>query len=136
MRSRKKILLMYSQLKIYCTTLKLKIMQKIMQSRLFRLLSKTSQNEAYVSQLEDSYDDFALKIFTRLQLDDNHQELFFILGFVHSKLTGIHERLSGEPEKKCYENYNQGHVFGWNGYAGIGMANHSTKQQKPMSVRK
>ncbi len=135
MKNGKQKLLMYSQLKIYCTTLKSRIMQKIMQSRLFQLLSKMSQNEVYASQLEESCDEFALKVLTRLQLEKNHQELYFILGFVHSKLAGICERLSGEQGKKCFENCNQGYVLGWVRYAGVGMANHSSKLQNQICFR-
>lgn len=125
---RKKIL-MYSQLKIINCNVKLKIMQKLMQSRLFRLLLETSQHESYISQLEESCDEFALMVLNRLQLEKNHQELYFSLGFVHSKLVGTCNQLSGEQGKKCLENRNQSHLFGQVGYASIGVANHSTKQQ-------
>ncbi len=37
-------------------------MQKLMQSRLFRLVSEVSQNEVSTSQLEESCDEFALKV--------------------------------------------------------------------------
>ncbi|GEM_PF-1844496 len=124
----KKLILMYSQLKIICK-LKLKIMQKLMQSGLFRLLSETTQNESFFTQLEESYDEFALKVLTRLQLEANHMELYFSLGFVHSKLAGISEQLSGEEEKKCPENCYESHVFGCIGYASIRMANYSTNKQ-------
>lgn len=70
-------------------------MQKLMQSRLLRLLSEVSQNEVSISELEESCDEFALEVLTRLQLEDKPQELYFSLGFVHSKLAGVRERLSG-----------------------------------------
>ncbi len=43
-------------------------MQKFMQLELFRLLAEIPQNEAYTSQLEGAYDEFALQVLTRLQL--------------------------------------------------------------------
>ncbi len=104
-------------------------MQKLMQLRLFRLLSESSQNEVSTSQLEESYDEFALKVLTRLQLEDNPQQLYFSLGFVHSKLAGVCEQLSGKQKKKCPENRTQSHIFGRIGYASIGMANHGTNKQ-------
>lgn len=107
-------------------------MQKLMQTRLFRLLSEASQYEVSTSQLEESHDEFALKVLTRIQLEDKPQELYFSLGFVHIKLAGIRERLSGGQEKKCPENRVQNHVCGSIGYAGIGMANYSTN--KPNQV--
>jgi hypothetical protein len=104
-------------------------MQKIMQSKLFRLLSETSQNEDHTSQLEEAYDEFSLKILTKLQLETNHEELYFSLGFIHSKLAGLCERLLvGEQGKKCPEDRNQSHVYGWIGHAGTGMANYCVRQ--------
>lgn len=119
---------MYSQLKIYCNIKIKKIMQKLMQSRLFRLLSETSQNENNISQLEESYDEFAMNILTRLQLEANHTELYYSLGFVYLKLAGICERLSGGEKKKYPENSNQGHVSGRIGHAGTGMADYCVWQ--------
>ena len=103
-------------------------MQKLMQSRLFLLLSEMPQNEVSTSQLEETYDEFALKLLTRLQLEKNHMELYYSLGFVHLKLAGVSERLSSEQEKKCLRNSNQNHAFGRIGYAGIGMENHCAEQ--------
>ena len=111
-------------------------MQKLMQSGLFRLLSDTSQNEVSTSQLEELYDEFALKVLTRLQLVNNPQELYFSLGFVHSKLAGVCEQLSGEQGKKCPENRTQSRISGRIGYAGIGMANYSTNKQNQVYLRK
>jgi hypothetical protein len=128
MGNRRKKILMYSQLKIICRKIKLKIMQKLMQSRFFRLLSEASQNEDYTSQLEESYDEFALKILTRLQLETNHAELCYSLGFIHLKLAGICERLSSEQEKKRLKNSTQNHVFGRISDTGAGMANKCAKQ--------
>lgn len=103
-------------------------MQKFMQLELFRLLAEIPQNEAHTSQLEESYDEFALKVLTRLQLETNPAELYYSFGFVHLKLAGICERLSGEQGKKCPENSFQNHVLVGIGYAGAGMANHCTRQ--------
>ena len=103
-------------------------MQKLMQSGLFRLLSETSQNENNISQLEESYDEFAMNILTRLQLETNHTELYYTFGFVHLKLAGTCERLSGGEGKKRPENSHQGYVSGWTGYAGTGMADYCSKQ--------
>jgi len=76
-------------------------MQKLMQSRLFQLLLDPSLNKDSISQLEESCDEFALKVLAKLRLETNYQELYFGLGFIHLKLAGICERLSGEQEKKC-----------------------------------
>ncbi len=96
---------MYSQLKIICN-IKFEIMQKLMQSGLFRLLSEPSLNEAHASQLEKSYDEFALMILARLQSDINLAGLYYSLGFVHLKLAGICKCLSGGQEKKCLKGCN------------------------------
>lgn len=45
-------------------------------------------------------------------------ELYYSLGFVHLKLTGFCELLSGEKGKKCFKDCNEGSVFGWAEYAG------------------
>ena len=128
----KEKILIYSQLKIINNIKIDKIMQQLMQSRLIRLLSEASQQENSTSQLEESYDEFALKILTRIQLETNQIELYYSLGFVHLKLVGICERLSCEQEKKCLENCNQSHVFGRISKTGIGMANYCTKEQSRM----
>ncbi len=49
-------------------------MQKFMQLELFRL-AEIPQNEAHTSQLEESYDEFALKVLTRLHLETNPAEI-------------------------------------------------------------
>ena len=79
-------------------------MQQLMKARLFRLLSETSQNEDFTSQLRESYDDFALKLLAKLQQETNHTELYYSLGFVHLELAGVCERFSGGKEKKCSKN--------------------------------
>lgn len=99
-------------------------MQKFIKLRIFRLLSDTSQNEDTTSQLEESCDEFALKVLTRLHLETNPMELYYSLGFVHLKLAGIYEQLSGKQEKKSPENNSQIHVFGRFRYASFGMANY------------
>lgn len=104
-------------------------MQKLMQSRIFRLLSETSQRDISTIQLDKSCDEFAIKVLTRIQFEENHQELYFSLGFIHSKLAGVCEQLSGEQGKKCPKNRSQSHVFGGFGNASVGMANHSTEKQ-------
>lgn len=103
-------------------------MQKLIQTKLFRLLLKAFLKEDITSQLEESYDEFAFKVLTRLQLETNSAELYYSLGFVYSKLAGICEQLLGEKGKKCPKNSKQSHVFGRIGHAGIGMANYCTKQ--------
>lgn len=85
-------------------------MQMFMQSDLFRLLSENPQNEVSTTQLEELYDEFALNVLKRLQLEQNNAELYFVLGFVHSKLAGVCERLSGRQGKKCPENSSQSDV--------------------------
>lgn len=79
-------------------------MQQLKKTRLFRLLSEGPQTEDFTSQLKESYDEFALKLLTKLQLETNHSELFYSLGFVLIELAGVHERLSGRVEKKCPDN--------------------------------
>jgi hypothetical protein len=103
-------------------------MQKLMQSRLFRLLSEPSQSEDYISQVEKSCDEFALQVLEKLQSETNYYELYFSLGFIHTKLAGVYERLSGGEEKKCPENRGQGNVSRRIGYAGFEMANHCTER--------
>jgi len=76
-------------------------MRQLMQSRLFQLLLGPSLNEEAISQLDESCDEFALKVLAKLRLGTNYQELYFGLGFIHVKLAGICERLFGEQEKKC-----------------------------------
>lgn len=76
-------------------------MQKLIKARLFQMLSKASQNEDFTSQLKESYDEFALKILSKLQLESNHTELYYSLGVVQLELAGFCERLSGEKGKKC-----------------------------------
>jgi hypothetical protein len=55
-------------------------------------------------------------------------ELYYSLGFIYLKLTGIGEHISGEQGKKCLKNCSQSHTFGWIGYAGVRMASYCTKQ--------
>jgi hypothetical protein len=104
------------------------IMQKIMQLKLFQLLLKTSQNEDFTSKLEESYEEFALKVLFRLQMGTKHAELYYSFGFVHLKLAGICERLSSGQGKKCLRNRNQSYALDRIGYADIGMANYDTEQ--------
>jgi hypothetical protein len=104
-------------------------MQQLMKSRIFQLLSEASQNEDFILLLKESYDEFSLKILTKLQLETNLTELYYSLGFVHLELAGICERLSGKEGKKCFKNCNKGPLFDRNEQAGIGMANYRTKQQ-------
>lgn len=101
-------------------------MQMFMQLGLFRLLSENPQNEVSRALLEELYDEFALKVFKRLQLEQNYAELYFVLGFVHSKLAGVCERLSGRQGKKCPEISIQCYGLDKNGHAVTGMAYHST----------
>lgn len=56
-------------------------------------------------------------------MEVNLMELYYSFGFVHLKLAGICEQLSGEKGKKCLENRHQKHVFGRTGYAGFRMEN-------------
>lgn len=109
------------------------VMQQLIKARLFRLLSETSQNEAFTSQLKESYDDFALKLLTKLQLETNHPELYYSLGFVHLELAGVCERFSGGEEKKYPENRAQDDLFGRIRQTSIRMANYCTEQQSQYS---
>lgn len=87
-------------------------MQQLMQTRFFRILSEHSQDKNILPELEDAYDDFALKILIRLQTETVYTELFYSLGFIHLKLAGICEKLSGEVGKKRLESCDKSHVFG------------------------
>lgn len=79
-------------------------MKQLMQSKFFRLLSEISQTEEFASQLRESYDEFALKILSKLQLEPNHTELYYSFGFVQLELAGVCERLSGRKGEKCPKN--------------------------------
>lgn len=97
-------------------------MQHLMQSGLFRILSEAPQNEAHASQLEESYEEFALNVLARIQSETNPAELYYSFGFVHLKLAGLCEHFSGEQGKKCPDNSLQIHVPAGIRYAGAGMA--------------
>jgi hypothetical protein len=79
-------------------------MKQLLQSTIFRLLSELTE-EKDIFKLEESCDEFALKLLTRLQIETNPMELYYSLGFVHLKLAGIGEHISGEQGKKCLKNY-------------------------------
>ena len=103
-------------------------MQKLMQSRLFRLLSEHSQNEdSTLQQLNKYYEDFALNILSRLQKETSPAELYYSLGFVRLKLAGICEQLFSEEKKKCLENSHKGYSYCRNRYANNGMAHNIRK---------
>jgi hypothetical protein len=99
-----------------------------MQLKLFQLLLKTSQDEDFTSELEESYEEFALQILFRLQTGTKHAELYYSFGFVYLKLAGICERLSCGQEKKHLRNRIQSYAFDKIGHAGIGVANYDTEQ--------
>lgn len=83
-------------------------MEKLMNSRLFQLLTKTSKEKDVLTELTKAYDEFALKLLDKLQIETNITKLYYHLGFVRLELDGIRETLSDGQEKKCLKIYNQG----------------------------
>ena len=81
-------------------------MKQLMNSRLFQLLTKASKEKDVLTELTKSYDEFALKLLDKLQIESNIAKLYYHLGFVRLELVGIRDGLSDKEEKKCFKNYN------------------------------
>lgn len=85
-------------------------MKQLMSSRLFLLLTKTSKEKDVLTELTKAYDEFALKLLDKLQIESNITKLYYHLGFVRLELVGIRYGLSDKEEKKCLKIYNQGNL--------------------------
>lgn len=85
-------------------------MKQLMNSRLFQLLTKASKEKDVLTELTKSYDEFALKLLDKLQIESNIAKLYYHLGFVRLELVGIRDGLSDKEEKKCLKIYNQGNL--------------------------
>ena len=81
-------------------------MKQLMNSRLFQLLTKASKEKDVLTELTKSYDEFALKLLDKLQIESNIAKLYYHLGFVRLELVGIRDGLSDKEEKKCLKIYN------------------------------
>lgn len=75
-------------------------MKQLMNSRLFFLLEKTSQNKNLLIEMKSAYEEFALKLLDRLQTETSLTELYYNLGFVRLELAEICNDLSDREEKK------------------------------------
>lgn len=85
-------------------------MKQLTQSKLFLLLLEPSQNEKAINQLKKAYEEFAVKLLDKLQIETNIAKLYYHLGFVRLELVGIRDGLSDKEEKKCLKIYNQGNL--------------------------
>ena len=85
-------------------------MKQLTNSRLFLLLTKTSKEKEVLTELTEAYEDFALKLLDKLQIESNITKLYYHLGFVRLELVGIQDGLSDKEEKKCLKIYNQGNL--------------------------
>ncbi|EGK04417.1 hypothetical protein HMPREF9456_00744 [Dysgonomonas mossii DSM 22836] len=81
-----------------------------MNLKLFSILSKQDESNNFLTKLEEAYDEFALKLLDRLQIESNITKLYYHLGFVRLELVGIRDGLSDKEEKKCLKIYNQGNL--------------------------
>lgn len=64
-----------------------------MNSRLFSLLSEESGENNFLTKLEEAYEEFAVKLLNKLQIETNIAKLYYHLGFVRLELVGIRETL-------------------------------------------
>lgn len=85
-------------------------MKNLMNLKLFSILSKQDESNNFLTKLEEAYDEFALKLLDRLQIESNITKLYYHLGFVRLELVGIRDGLSDKEEKKCLKIYNQGNL--------------------------
>ena len=76
-------------------------MKQLIQSKLFLLLLEPSQNEKTINQFKGAYEEFALKLLNKLQIETNITRLYYHLGFVRLELVGIRETLSDGQEKNA-----------------------------------
>ncbi len=81
-------------------------MKQLMRSRLFLLLMKTSKEKDVLTELTEAYEEFALKLLDKLQIETNIAKLYYHLGFVRLELVGIRDTLSDGQKKKCVKIHN------------------------------
>ncbi len=81
-----------------------------MNLKLFSILSKQDESNNFLTKLEEAYDEFALKLLNKLQIESNIPKLYYHLGFVRLELVGIRDGLSDKEGKKCLKIYNQGNL--------------------------
>ncbi|MDH6309053.1 hypothetical protein M2451_001489 [Dysgonomonas sp. PFB1-18] len=85
-------------------------MKNLMNLKLFSILSKQDESNNFLTKLEEAYDEFALKLLDKLQIETNIAKLYYHLGFVRLELVGVRDILSNGQEKKCLKIYNQGNL--------------------------
>lgn len=85
-------------------------MKQLMNLRLFSLLSEKNRDSNFFKELKEAYEEFAVKLLDKLQIETNITKLYYHLGFVRLELDGIRETLSDGQEKKCLKIYNQGNL--------------------------
>jgi len=76
-------------------------MKQLMSSKLFLLLTTSSQNENYLTKLENAYEEFASKLLNKLQEETSLIKLFYNLGYVRLELIEICENLLDEEKKNA-----------------------------------
>lgn len=82
--------------------IKLYIMKQLMQLRLFSLLSETSKKESSQTSLNEAYDEFVLKLFSKFKTATNLPELYYNLSYIRLELADICNQLSDGKGKKCF----------------------------------
>ena len=85
-------------------------MKQLMNLRLLSLLTETSKNKNVLTKLEEAYEEFAVTLLNKLEIETNVTKLYYHLGFIRLELAGIRERLTNGQEKKCLEDYNEGNL--------------------------
>lgn len=85
-------------------------MKQLINLRLFSLLSEKDRDNNFFKELKEAYEEFALKLLDKLQIETNITKLYYHLGFVRLELVGIRDGLSDKEEKKCLGNCNQGNL--------------------------
>lgn len=85
-------------------------MKQLINLRLFSLLSQKDRDNNFFKELKEAYDEFALKLLDKLQIETNITKLYYHLGFVRLELVGIRDGLSDKEGKKCLGNCNQGNL--------------------------
>jgi len=75
-------------------------MDYLLKTKLFSLLSNTSTvtNE----EMQCAYEDFALKLLNKLQMETNITTLYYSLGYVRLELAEISEKLFDGKGEKCH----------------------------------
>lgn len=75
-------------------------MKQLLKLRLFSLLTKEIEDDHVANEISKAYEEFALKIFDKLRVEQNITELYYNLGFVRlEQLIGLRDNISGENKK-------------------------------------